>query len=484
MALGKEAMETGFNIAKDVSAGQSIKSAAKRNVKKAGKRLATKTVKGIKNKMTSARNQGGGASLLLMSILKGPWVEYHPVSNITDSAPIEFNVAGTAEEYVDLSQTMLAVTAKITNPDNTNLAQEAPVGPVNLFLPSLFSQVDVMLNEKLVSQPSNTYPYRAMLESIMHYGKETKDSQLTQQLYYKDAAGKMDLLNPLLAGENVNEGLKKRHEFIVDSKVLSMLGPIYGDLFFQERLLLPGVDLKLKLNRSKDAFCLLSSNAEGNYKVKILSAALYVRRVKTNPSVMLNHAKMLEKANAKYPLNKVDVRSFTIPAGNMSFNKDNLFLGHLPNRIVVGFVDNDAYNGTYGKNPYNFKNLLLNYVGVTVDGESIPMKPLRPNFREGPGQDFIHAYNSLFMGSNRLFQDKGIDINREEYARGYTLFAFDLTPDLSDGCHLNLVKQGNLRLELQFDNPLPNTVNCLVYSESQGLIQIDRSRNVVYDYQG
>nr|DAC81425.1 TPA_asm: cupiennin [Strongylocentrotus sea urchin adintovirus] len=70
MALGKEAMETGFNIAKDVSAGQSIKSAAKRNVKKAGKRLATKTVKGIKNKMTSARNQGGGASLLLVRKVK------------------------------------------------------------------------------------------------------------------------------------------------------------------------------------------------------------------------------------------------------------------------------------------------------------------------------------------------------------------------------------------------------------------------------
>ncbi|XP_003730196.2 uncharacterized protein F54H12.2-like [Strongylocentrotus purpuratus] len=449
-ALGKEAMSTGVNIMQDTLSGQSLKSAAKRNVKRAGKRLA----------------------------------EYHPVSNITDTGPIEINVAGMAEEYVDLSQTMLQVSVRVLKADNTPITADDPVAPVNLFLPSLFSQVDVMLNEKLVSQPSNTYPYRALMETLLHYSKETKDSQLTQQLYYKDEAGKMEVVNPLLQGEHGNQGLAKRHGFIAESRLLSMLGPIYADVFFQERLLLPGVDLKLKLNRSKDAFCLLSSKANADYKVKIESAALFVRRVKTSPSIMITHAKALEKTTAKYPLNKVDVRSFSIPTGNMSINRDNLFLGQLPNRIVIGLTDNDAYNGSYAKNPYNFKHLNINYISVTIDGEMVPMRPLRPCFEEGAGQHYIHAYNSLFMGTNRLFADKGLDINREEYLKWFTLFAFDLTPDVSDGCHLNLIKSGNLRLELQFDRPLPNTVNCLVFSESQGLIQIDRSRNLIYDYQG
>ncbi|XP_072166027.1 uncharacterized protein F54H12.2-like [Diadema setosum] len=418
-----------------------------------------------------------------MSILKGPWVEYHPVSSITDSAPVEFNVSGTAEEYVDLSQTMLQVDVRVVDGNNAQLTADAPVGPANLFLQSLFSQVDVMLNEKLVSQPTNTYPYRALMETMLHYGQEAKHSQLTQQLYYKDEAGKMDVVDPTAADAEGNRGFKKRSQFIGGSKLLSMLVPIYADLFFQEKLLLPGVDLKIKLNRSKDAFCLMSSNQAAKYKVKIEKAALYVRRVKTNPSVVVAHAKMLEKSNAQYPINKIDVRSFSIPAGSMSVNKDNLFLGHLPNRIIVGFVDNDAYNGSYAKNPYNFKHFRLNFISVTVDGENIPMRPLRPNFATGSAQNYIHAYNSLFMGTNRLFTDKGINISREEYCEGYTLFAFDLTPDLSDGCHLNLVKQGNLRLELQFDVPLTNTVNCLVLSESQGLIQIDKHRNVIYEYQ-
>ena len=48
------------------------------------------------------------------SITKGQWIEYHPLSNITDSGPIEFNVFGSGEEYLDLAKTLLFLKAKIT----------------------------------------------------------------------------------------------------------------------------------------------------------------------------------------------------------------------------------------------------------------------------------------------------------------------------------------------------------------------------------
>ena len=48
------------------------------------------------------------------SITKGQWIEYHPLSSITDTGPIEFNVSGTGEECLDLAKTQLFVNAKIT----------------------------------------------------------------------------------------------------------------------------------------------------------------------------------------------------------------------------------------------------------------------------------------------------------------------------------------------------------------------------------
>ena len=121
------------------------------------------------------------------SIEHGQWVEHHPLATITDHGPIEFSISGSGEDYVDLANTFLFVRAQIVNADGTNLADDAKVGPVNLWLHSLFSQVDMSLNEKLISPSTNTYPYRAYLESLLSYGTAAKESQMTAQLWYMDA---------------------------------------------------------------------------------------------------------------------------------------------------------------------------------------------------------------------------------------------------------------------------------------------------------
>ena len=117
------------------------------------------------------------------SISKGQWIEYHPLSNITETGPIEFNVSGSGEEYLDLARTQLHVKAKITKANSTALDLNEQVGPVNLFLHSLFSQVDVSLNERLISPLTDTYPYCAMIETLLNNGEDAKSSQLTMSLF-------------------------------------------------------------------------------------------------------------------------------------------------------------------------------------------------------------------------------------------------------------------------------------------------------------
>ena len=133
-------------------------------------------------------------------------------------------------------------------------------------------------------------------------------------------------------------------------------------------------------------------------------------------------------------------------------------------------------------NPFNFKHHNLTQVGVYVDGEQIPRKPLFLKFDEAGSQNFITGFQSLFSGTGKLSQDTGNQINRSDYGQGYTLFTFDLTPDHCPGDHFELIKQGNLRVELHFAQPLANTVNLIIYAEFQNLIEIDASRNVLYDY--
>ena len=78
-------------------------------------------------------------------------------------------------------------------------------------------------------------------------------------------------------------------------------------------------------------------------------------------------------------------------------------------------------------------------------------------------------------------QNCNIDI--EDYESDYCLWGFDFTPDQgADQGHLHPMKSGYLRIELKFTKSLPATVNVIVYTEFDNLIEINGLREVVTDY--
>ena len=89
---------------------------------------------------------------------------------------------------------------------------------------------------------------------------------------------------------------------------------------------------------------------------------------------------------------------------------------------------------------------------------------------------------SLFTGIGKYRRDEGIDFHRQEYDRGFTLFAYDLSPDLSEEGYFNLAKEGSVRVELKFANALPNTINVIAYAEFESIIEINREKQVLIDY--
>ena len=413
------------------------------------------------------------------SIESGMYVEYHPISSLTSGAPIEFDVSSSGDDYMDLTNSLLHVRVKITKTDGSNIAVNETVGPINNFLHSLFSQVDVTLNGTLITSSTNTYAYRAYLESLLSYGPAAKQSQLTAALFYKDEAGKLDKPNPRAAdAADRNLGLVTRAAFSAESKEIDMIGRIHSDIFFQERHMLNEVNLRMKLTRSKDALCLMAAGAD-NYNVVIVAASLLIRKVKISPSVYLAHAKALENGTAKYPIRRVICKTFTVPAGYLDISNEKLFTGQLPVRLVLGCVDNRAFNGDFARNPFNFQTFSLTQLAVYLDGQLHGIKPLQLDY--GSGQ-YVTAFTSLFSGTDKDNRDEGNDINRSDFANGYAFYAFDLTPDQSEADHFNLSRQGTVRIDMKFGVALANTITVLAYAEFENIIEIDRNRNVVFDF--
>src|SRR6218665_895085 len=73
-------------------------------------------------------------------------------------------------------------------------------------------------------------------------------------------------------------------------------------------------------------------------------------------------------------------------------------------------------------------------------------------------------------------------ISRQDFPGGYALYAFDLTADQCEGNHLNLLRHGTVRVDMKFAQLLPNTINVIAFAEFENILEIDRSRNVLFDY--
>ena len=445
-------------------------------------------------------------------------VEYLPTSALQEGGVVEFYIPASNEDYVDLKNSKLYIKAKITNDVGGDLDNNVDVAPVNNFLQSMWSNVELMLNDRLVTHSNNVHGYTSMLSHLLHDSDESLASERPMQMVYKDTPGQMDATNVkkpnetnLIAGfsfrqetaiaageeegalpvlgvrlarvpedENVgNNGLHKRFLQTQGSKAFELYGSLRLDLFEQLRYLPNGISIKLRLHQQKRAFSLMSPNNDTAYKIKLLNASFILRKVKPSPGVLLGHADGMTKAPAQFPIVRKECKSFAIPAGLAQFKQDNIFLGQLPSTVVLAMVTGRAFSGSLEQNPFNFQHFNVNLVQLYADGEPVRSRPFRLDMETG---SYVESFCSLFSGMSKFDGDRGSIIKYEDWPRGYSLFAFSLSPDAQCDDHSSLIKHGNLRIEVQFAQALEDPIQLLVYAEFDNIIKIDSDRQVLVDY--
>ena len=62
------------------------------------------------------------------------------------------------------------------------------------------------------------------------------------------------------------------------------------------------------------------------------------------------------------------------------------------------------------------------------------------------------------------------------------MYAFDLTANLGEDDHFSLVRQGSVRLALKFSQALAATIAVVAYAEFENVIEVDRGRNIVFNF--
>lgn len=416
------------------------------------------------------------------------WIQHRPISQISNTGLLEFTIPGTSSSYINLQCSTLQIQGKIVKENGKDLDSTDKVGFVNLPLQSLWSQIDIELQQKLISSKVGTnYAYKAYLDTVLNSSSSQQMAQLTSQLFYKDSAGEMD------SNGVGNSGFYMREMRTKGSQIVQLSGPLCLDLCEQERLIINSVEIKLKLWRNKPSFYLNSDNVSSRYDFLITDAYLNVCMVDVSPAILVGHAAALKEYPALLPFFQSDMKSFTIGKGMLDFTADNIFQGDVPSEVVVGLVPSEGFNGNYKRNPFNFDHFNCNFCGFYINGESFPTEPFQPIFlpkKEGGGEDdeisyesnkYNEAYMSLF--GQGYFSRNDIPIGWTEYPYGYCLYRFCLSENRNklheDENYISLPRRGHTRLIMKFKKALEESVNVIMYARFPRVIQIDESRNVI-----
>lgn len=395
------------------------------------------------------------------SVQTREWIEYRPINQLSDGVPLEFNISPQSSAYVDLKRSVLNVKLRLVGSDNTPIQDDEVVGLVNLPLHSIFTQIEMSFQQTPLGHTGTNYPYKAYIDTLLKTSATQQKYALTGQLFYKDTGDHDDSD----AKTGSNGGLFNRYLRTTGGKIIDLEGSLHLDLFQQPRFMVSGVEIGLKLWPSQNAFRLMSDAISPAYKVQIVDARFKVCLQKLNPALIVAHENVFKNTSALYPYLRSEIKTASIASGQFSFSVDDMYQGLVPNRLIIGLVSSGGYMGDYKKSPFKFQTYDCNFVGLYVDGQSLPAQPLQPNFK---AENYVDCYNTLTAYRN------DISVDRIDYVEGYCLYVLNLDPYYS----FNTKRKGHCRLELKFSKALPESVTVLMYATFPEVLCIDQSRRV------
>lgn len=411
------------------------------------------------------------APLINRSVISGKTVIVRPTSENNDG-PFVFNLKRQGfNEYVQLNSIKFTGKFKIVKKsDGSDITADDKVYGVNMFPTSMIKSVDVMVNNQRVTDNHNLNNYMGYLQNIFSYSLQSSKTHLKTQMFEMDTAEKFDDLS---AGDTGNKGMKSRSTRM--SSEFDFYTPLVADILQSDKLLLPTAELSITITRAPDSFALMA--AADDYKVMLSDPQLHVRYVSVNPALCEEHLRLNATSPAIYPIIKTDMKSFTIPSNQSSISITDMFHDVVPNNIIVGIVDSDAYFGKISKNPYNFKTHDINEMYFRVKNIQMPTIPISPDFTNKLYQrDYYQLLANTGVSHN---QDFGNMITPALYKGGCFFAAIDFSGELDNMLHQREVSSGTVDLQINFKNPTTSNLQVIVYSSTNETIQIFGDRKVL-----
>ena len=146
------------------------------------------------------------------------------------------------------------------------------------------------------------------------------------------------------------------------------------EVFHLNKLLVPGVQIGIQMYFNSPNLFVNGVGAAGRLTHEDVKVRMYLCQVRLDPSVYRELMKKMtvNRAVVTYPAVRSEIRTFNMQGNQQRYECNNLFQGRIPNRVIVGLVLSEAFNGNVARDPFCFQKFGVSNIRQLVRGEEYP----------------------------------------------------------------------------------------------------------------
>ena len=411
--------------------------------------------------------------------------------------PMEFIIPA-LDDHVDLNRSYFTMHLRLKKNNGANLVADEKLWVTNNLAHTIIKQIDLRLNGTLISPQSDTYHYKAFLQTLMNYVREEGETVLRPQGWFNGldfppewTANNTDSTTPHVA-YNALSANHKAALALSKAETAAYVGGARRSLVFQPHLeafhtggiLVPGVEIKMKFHFNSPNLFLNGVGLAGRLLEADIQIQFHLCQLRLNPSVYnsISAERHNERELAKYPTVRSEIRTFNMVGTLARFDIPNLFQNRIPDRMIVGLLDSRAFNGDVTRDPFCFQKFGLRTIRQMVRGEEYPYETLELNHNDG-ARDAL-GYFRFLQASGSWLKKRSSLVRQEDWGqnKNCALFMFDnVANGRADARTLNPKQSGDLQLVLEFGAAHSTNITVLVYAEFENLLEIDSNGAVLYN---
>lgn len=350
-------------------------------------------------------------------------------------------------------------------------------------LSSLFSSIDMYVNDVLVTDKDQLYPFISFLKLTHMINADERGKLEASCLGYKFPAGK-------LADPDCTEHLDIR-KVIAGKKELLLIDKIRLPLLEQEKLLLPGVSLKFVFTQTSSDFRCISiagKTATGQVTpaskmvLNIEKIFLHGTHIVSNDGLYVATLKELQNQPANYSIKRYQASSFQFPTGAQEVHHPiSLASSILPSVIFVMGVDAKDFYGQLAGSPYKSSMDDIKKICIKFENLEFPRGGYDLSDRNGQLQAFNDFKENIKMLKNSNTYN---ETKFEEFSSTYCVACICLDRYLGSSAEhaTSLSRSGYGELVIQLKAPSSESKTYLIVCIYNNSVSFNEGMSVKLDY--